>query len=179
LPFPEVRQIHRIAAHLSTHPPMFSILGSCAELASPPARNFCRASALPLDKLHEIRGSWPPESLAPALHVASHTKESSMAAATSRSACSSLVRGILLYVVEHPDAKDTLDGINEFWLAGGRIHYGKTKVRDALEFLAATKHWLTKNKAGASVTLYGLNKERLTEINSYLRQGGHCAGGKS
>jgi hypothetical protein len=93
-----------------------------------------------------------------------------MAAERSRSACSSLVRGILLYVVEHPDAKDTLDGINEFWLPRGRVHYGKRKVQDALEFLVATKQWLTRNQAGSSVTLYGLNKVHLASIKNYLQR---------
>jgi hypothetical protein len=95
-----------------------------------------------------------------------------MGAEGSRCACSSLIRRILVYVVENPDAKDTLDGINEFWLSHRRIHEGKYKVRKALEFLADGKGWLTKNKAGASVTLYGLNKDRLDEIKTFLKQAG-------
>jgi hypothetical protein len=92
-----------------------------------------------------------------------------MGAEGSRSACSSLIRRILLYVVENPDAKDTLDGIDEFWLSHKDAHHGKSKVRDALEFLAETKHWLIKNRASAAVTLYGLNKDRLDEIENFLR----------
>jgi len=91
-----------------------------------------------------------------------------MAAERSRSACSPLVRGILLYIVENPDAKDTLDGINEFWLSHKQVHHGKIEVREALEFLVEQKHWLTKNKAGSSVMLYGLDKDRLGEIKSFL-----------
>jgi hypothetical protein len=97
-----------------------------------------------------------------------------MEAEGPRSACSSLIRRILLYVVENPDAKDTLDGINEFWLSGRRVHHGKNKVRAVLEFLVESKGWLTKSKAGASVTLYGLNKDRLSEIKSFLEQAGEC-----
>jgi hypothetical protein len=93
-----------------------------------------------------------------------------MGAEGSRSACSSLIRRILLYVVENPDAKDTLDGIDEFWLSHKDAHHGKSKVRDALEFLAETKHWLIKNRASAAVTLYGLNKDRLDEIENFLRE---------
>jgi len=95
-----------------------------------------------------------------------------MAAERSRSACSPLLRGILLYIVENPDAKDTLDGINEFWLAHRQVHHGKGDVRDVLEFLVETKHWLTKNKAGSAVTLYGLNKARLAEILRFLESAG-------
>lgn len=97
-----------------------------------------------------------------------------MEAEGSRSECESLIRRILLYVVENPDAKDTLDGIDEFWLSRRDAHHGKNKVRDALEFLAETKHWLSKNKAGASVTLYGLNKDRLSEIKRFLEQAAEC-----
>ena len=95
-----------------------------------------------------------------------------MGAEGSRSACSSLIRRILLYVVENPDAKDTLDGIDEFWLSHAGVQHGKSNVHDALEFLAETKQWLSKNKAGASVTLYGLNKDRLSEIKTFLKQAG-------
>jgi hypothetical protein len=97
-------------------------------------------------------------------------KDTSMAVVRSRGGCSPLVRGILQYVVKHPDAKDTLDGINEFWLSGGRVDHGKSEVRDALEFLSETKHWLVKSKAGAAVTLYALNKPRLAEIQEFLQR---------
>jgi hypothetical protein len=97
-----------------------------------------------------------------------------MAAEGSRSACASLIRKILVYVVENPDAKDTLDGINEFWLADSRVRHSKDQVRAGLEFLVESKDWLTKSKAGASVTLYGLNKDRLSEIKSFLEETGEC-----
>jgi hypothetical protein len=95
-----------------------------------------------------------------------------MPAESPRGACSSLVRGILLYVVKHPDAKDTLDGINEFWLFGANDRYGKSEVYEALEFLSETKHWLSKSKAAATITLYALNKRRLAEIKKFLQQAG-------
>ena len=88
---------------------------------------------------------------------------------TARDALSSLARRILLYLVRHPDAKDTVDGINEFWLADSPVHYGRTEVYKALEDLCASKHWLNRSKAGAAVTLYGLNKTRLVEIRRFLQ----------
>src|SRR5262249_29893452 len=107
------------------------------------------------------------------VHFAESTelKENFMVDEGSRG-CSSLIRRILLYVVENPDAKDTLDGISEFWLPQESVRYGKNKVREVLEFLVETKGWLTKNKAGASVILYGLNKARLNEIKNFLNQRG-------
>jgi hypothetical protein len=97
-----------------------------------------------------------------------------MEAEGSRSARASLIRNILLYCVENPDAKDTLDGINEFWLSPRGVHHGKNEVRAVLELLVESKGWLTKNKAGASVTLYGLNKDSLSEIKSFLEETGEC-----
>jgi len=77
---------------------------------------------------------------------------------------------MLIYVVENPDAKDTLEGINEFWLSPGEFHHGKDKVQTVLDFLVDTAGWLTKSKPGAAVTLYGLNKNRLDEIKRFLQQ---------
>src|SRR5438034_10610010 len=93
-----------------------------------------------------------------------------MEAERSPNAYASLIRRMLIYVVENPDAKDTLEGINEFWLSPGRTHHGKDKVQAVLDFLVETKGWLTKSKAGAPVTLYGLNKGRLGEIKTFLRR---------
>jgi hypothetical protein len=72
--------------------------------------------------------------------------------------------------VQNPDAKDTLDGINEFWLSPARSSYSKREVRQALEFLAERKHWLTKSNARSSVILYGLDKDRLGEIERFLAE---------
>lgn len=91
----------------------------------------------------------------------------------SPGAYASLIRRMLIYVTENPDAKDTLEGINQFWLSPRRIPYGTDEVQAVLDFLVETKGWLTKSsKAAASVTLYGLNKERLDEIRWFLQQSG-------
>ncbi len=93
-----------------------------------------------------------------------------MKAEGSGGACSSLIRKILIYVVENPDAKDTLEGITEFWISQNSAQQVTHEVQKALDFLVEAKAWLTKIKAGAAVTLYGLNKDRLGEIKSFLQQ---------
>jgi len=79
-----------------------------------------------------------------------------------------LIRDILIHVVNHPDAKDTVVGIHKFWLSAHSAHQSGNKVRDALEYLAEQKRWLTKKSAGAALTLYGLDKDRLDEVKKFL-----------
>jgi hypothetical protein len=79
-----------------------------------------------------------------------------------------LIREILIHVVRHPDAKDTLDGIHKFWLSARTAQQSRNKVHDALEYLSEQKHWLTKKTAGTAVTLFGVNKDRADEIREFL-----------
>ena len=79
-----------------------------------------------------------------------------------------LIREILIHVIEHPDAKDTLDGIHKFWLSARTAQQSRNKVRDALEYLSEQKHWLTKKTAGTAVILFGVNKDRADEIREFL-----------
>ena len=81
-----------------------------------------------------------------------------------------LIREILQHVVKHPDAKDTAEGIHKFWLSSKAAHQSSDKVREVLEYLVEKKRWLTKKVSGASVTLYGLNKDRVHEVESFLQQ---------
>jgi len=86
----------------------------------------------------------------------------------SRDESSLLIREILIHVVRHPDAKDTLDGIHKFWLSPQTAQQSRNKVHDALEYLSEQKHWLTKKTAGTAVTLFGVNKDRADEIREFL-----------
>ena len=81
-----------------------------------------------------------------------------------------LIREILQHVVKHPDAKDTTDGIHKFWLSSKAAHQSSDKVREVLEYLVEKKGWLTRKVSGASMTLYGLNKDRVHEVESFLQQ---------
>ena len=81
-----------------------------------------------------------------------------------------LIREILKHVVKHPDAKDTAEGIHKFWLSSKAVHQSSDKVQEVLEYLVDKKGWLTRKVSGASVTLYGLNKDRVHEVESFLQQ---------
>jgi hypothetical protein len=90
----------------------------------------------------------------------------------SRGEHSLLIREILQHVVKHPDAKDTAEGIHKFWLSPNTAHHSREKVREALEQLVEKKDWLTKKVSGAAVILYGLNKDRVHEVENFLQQSG-------
>ncbi len=83
------------------------------------------------------------------------------------------MRGILSYYVKNPDAKDTPEGIHKFWLAHRPMGADADDVRKVLEFLAREKKWLTERSAGSSGKIYGLNKNRLKEIESFLHEEGN------
>jgi hypothetical protein len=80
-----------------------------------------------------------------------------------------LIEEVLRYLVDHPDAKDTVDGILEFWLPSG-VNRGKREVQEVLDVLVSAKGWLTERKTGSSETFYGLNKNHLAEIRNFLQQ---------
>jgi hypothetical protein len=78
-----------------------------------------------------------------------------------------VIRGILQYLVEHPDAKDTPEGIYKWWLPKGRSERGRDEVQKAVDFLTS-KGWLTKRETARLKQIYGINKDRLQEIKNFL-----------
>jgi hypothetical protein len=81
-----------------------------------------------------------------------------------------LIHEILNHVAQHPDAKDSVDGIYSFWLShGAGRRPSREMVREVLDYLVEEKGWLTRKVSGAAVTLYGLDKKYLAEVRNYLR----------
>jgi hypothetical protein len=76
---------------------------------------------------------------------------------------------ILQYLIAHPDAKDTLEGILRWWLPGDAGEWQEGEVREALDALV-TRGWLTWRCITPSQSLYGMNKEKLEEIKRFLRE---------
>jgi hypothetical protein len=83
-------------------------------------------------------------------------------------------RRILTYLIENPGARDTTDGIIDWWLAAGRVEgsqagQAKEEVEKILE-LMVDKQWLIGKKTDASPKLYGINEEKIDEIETFLVQ---------
>ena len=76
-------------------------------------------------------------------------------------------REILIYMVSHPEAKDTVDGIMDWWLPRGPGRLRSPDVILALEDLAQ-KGWITVASYRKGATVYGLDKTRLVEIQEFL-----------
>lgn len=51
-----------------------------------------------------------------------------------------LARQILIYLTDHPDATDTLDGIVHWWLLERKIRYQMDLVREVLDTLVQEGH---------------------------------------
>jgi hypothetical protein len=77
------------------------------------------------------------------------------------------MREILLYLIEHPDAKDTAAGIRQWWLATNQGERGSDVVKAVLDLLVA-RGWLTVRRTISFKRLYGLNQARMEEIRTFL-----------
>lgn len=60
---------------------------------------------------------------------------------------------ILRYVRAHPEARDTLEGITEWWLAEDKISHAVTQVSEALSWLVE-KGYLVETQVAGSKKIY-------------------------
>jgi hypothetical protein len=74
---------------------------------------------------------------------------------------------ILAYMLEHPDAQDTLEGITEWWLPGGDARPNVTLVAEALAELTARGFILARRGEDARA-LYKVDRRKLKEISDVL-----------
>jgi hypothetical protein len=74
---------------------------------------------------------------------------------------------VLRYMVEHPDAKDTMEGIIEWWSPAAGACRSERDVRAAVEFLLE-KSWITVRNVGDTGKLYGVWREQLPEMRAFL-----------
>ena len=75
---------------------------------------------------------------------------------------------ILAYLVEHPEAQDTVEGIVEWWLLERQIKFQTARVKEALFELVA-KGLVIELKGSNSKTHYRINKSKYEDIKSFLR----------
>jgi hypothetical protein len=75
---------------------------------------------------------------------------------------------VLAYLVEHPEAQDTMEGVTEWWLLEQRIRHAVADVDTALRDLVSDDLLVARQCADGR-TYYGLNRAKEREIRRYLR----------
>lgn len=75
---------------------------------------------------------------------------------------------ILVYLVDHPKAQDTLEGIVEWWLLERKIKYETARVQEALSELVA-KGLIVEMKGPDSQIHYRINKSKYEEIKKLIK----------
>ena len=76
---------------------------------------------------------------------------------------------ILEYLIDNPDAQDTLEGIVEWWLLERTVKQQTLVVEEALSMLVAERLVLAR-KGLDSRTHYKLNRRRLRNIRLLLQR---------
>ena len=75
---------------------------------------------------------------------------------------------ILAYLVDHPNAQDTLEGIVEWWLLERAIKFQEAQVKKALAELVA-KGLVIERKGRDSQTSYRINEQKYEEIKKLVK----------
>lgn len=76
---------------------------------------------------------------------------------------------ILAYLVDHPKAQDTLEGIVEWWLLERTIKYETARVKEALSDLVA-RGLILEKKGSNSQFHYRVNQVEYKEIQKFFEQ---------
>ena len=76
---------------------------------------------------------------------------------------------ILAYLVEHPNARDTLEGIVNWWLLERYIKFQTAMVKEALSALIA-RGLILETKGSNSQTHYRVNQSKYEEIQELFKR---------
>jgi hypothetical protein len=78
-----------------------------------------------------------------------------------------IAQHILRYLRANPEAKDTLEGIAEWWLLQSKIEEAVKRVSEAVEWLVANGY-LLENRVTGSKTIYEINPTKRDEAMKFL-----------
>ena len=76
---------------------------------------------------------------------------------------------ILAYLVDNPDAEDTVEGIVEWWLLEQRIKNRTARVKEALAELVS-KRLIIERKGQDTRSRYRINRRKSREISAMLKR---------
>lgn len=75
---------------------------------------------------------------------------------------------ILGYLCSHPDAKDTAEGVEKWWLNGQEVYVDARVVRGSLDYLVRLG-WLVSSERQGSGTVFWLNGDRRNKLRQFLQ----------
>ncbi|MGH7600929.1 MAG: hypothetical protein ACREOI_31615 [bacterium] len=81
---------------------------------------------------------------------------------------SAIALRILAYLEEHPDARDSLEGIVEWWLLEQEIKNHTIVVREALDELV-TEGLIVEHQGESLRALFSMNPQKREEIQRLLQ----------
>lgn len=81
---------------------------------------------------------------------------------------SQIASEVLLYLLEHPDAQDTLQGVTDWWLMERRIREQRELVKAALGELVAEGLLVEERREGLQIR-YRINRNRYEEVMELAR----------
>ena len=76
---------------------------------------------------------------------------------------------ILGYLCAHPDAKDTVDGVEKWWLKDMEFGLDARTVQGSLDRLVKWG-WLVSSQRQGTGVVYGLNKERRATLRKMFER---------
>ena len=80
-----------------------------------------------------------------------------------------LVSGILRYLISHPDAKDSLEGIRHWWLPSAERMPSKEDVEKAVAVIVA-RGWLEERIVTPMQTVFAVKRTAMKSAVEYLEQ---------
>ena len=78
------------------------------------------------------------------------------------------LKQLLWYMVQHPEAMDTIEGIREWWLRDISQTVSESTLAVAIEELES-KGWLIRRDMASATALYRINQSTLEEIRELLQ----------
>jgi hypothetical protein len=80
---------------------------------------------------------------------------------------SQIGKEILTYLVEQPEAQDTVDGIVEWWLLERQIKFQTARVKEVISKLV-DRGWVIRVQRIGSNAHYRINHDKYKEIQAFL-----------
>ncbi len=81
---------------------------------------------------------------------------------------SMIARDVLTYLSEHPDARDTIDGIIRWWIPEQKIKTHITTLKNVINELVA-KNLILESHGHDSRIHYRINRQKIKEIESFVQ----------